>query len=384
MKIKFRALMMIIMICNLYIGCAEDDQQTVEQPAVDSAVEDMGVDDRIDAEIRDADIRDADMRDAAISDDMSTADASILDASTADASVMDWGQVDGGESSDIGVRDAQVAEDATLDMGGVSNGSAGCGVGQSPSSGVYEMDVNGTMREYHIVSPEGYDAGRLHKLIFVWHGLGETAARVVERGFFGLRDQNDGSAIFVAGQGLSGSSLLNPDEPGLSGWSNLDGGDVNFARALLAKMRADYCIDNDRVFSTGWSFGGIMTNRLGCELKNELRAIAPVMGQGPEVWNQSDCSRLRTEADCVDGQVAVWLTHGTADTTVPYCTGERSRDYWQAQNGCATESTPIGENGCVEYAECDQGYPVVWCQTELAHRVPPFAAEEIWRFFSHF
>ena len=206
----------------------------------------------------------------------------------------------------------------------------------------------------------------------------------MERGFFGLREQNDGSAIFVAGQGLSGPSLINPDESGRSGWSNRDGKDVQFARVLLEKMRSDYCIDNDRIFSTGWSFGGIMTNRLGCELKDELRAIAPAMGQGPEVWSQRDCSQLRTEAACVDGQVAVWLTHGTEDTTVPYCTGERSRDYWQAQNGCAAESMPVGENGCIEYADCNPDYPVVWCQTDLAHRVPPFAAEEIWRFFSRF
>ena len=200
----------------------------------------------------------------------------------------------------------------------------------------------------------------------------------------GLRDQNDGSAIFVAGQGLTEPNRLNPDEQGRSGWFNRDGNDVNFARALLAKMRSEYCIDNDRIFSTGWSFGGIMTNRVGCELKNELRTIAPVMGQGPEGWSQMDCSTRRVEADCMDGQVAVWLTHGSADTIVPYCAGERSRDYWQDQNRCAAESTPTGNHGCVEYANCDQDYPVVWCQTDLEHRVPPFAAEEIWSFFSRF
>lgn len=364
MKVEFRTLSIIIIIFGISIGCSEDDPQTGEQPVTDSEVGDIGVDDRTDAEIND--------------------DASINDASAVDMSTIDVGQVDSGEPLDAELRDALVDEDAMLDAGSTPNGSAGCGVGQPPSSGVYEIDIDGIMREYHIVLPEGYDADRLHKLIFVWHGLGGTAVREVERGFFGLRDQNDGSVIFVAGQGLSGQSLLNPDEPGRTGWSNRDGNDVNFARALLAKMRADYCIDNERIFSTGWSFGGIMTNRLGCELKDELRAIAPVMGQGPEVWSQMDCSRLRTEADCADGQVAVWLTHGTADTTVPYCTGERSRDYWQAQNGCAAASTPAGENGCIEYADCDQDYPVVWCQTNLAHRVPPFAAEEIWRFFSRF
>ena len=344
-----RAVIVIAMGLSLSIGCSDENTQSTEIAAVDSGVGDSGADDRLDSQ-----------------------------------SAVDTDEIDAGDFKNSGTNDAGAVQDSMSDAGSIPNGSAGCGATQSPVSGVYDIDVNGTMREFHIVIPEEYNADSLHKLIFVWHGLGGTADREVDRGFFGLLDQNDGSAIFIAGQGLSEPSALNPDEPGRSGWQNREGNDVNFARELLAKMRTDYCIDNERIFSTGWSFGGIMTNRLGCELKGELRAIAPVMGQGPEVWNQMNCSRLREEAECVDGEVAVWLSHGTADTTVPYCTGERSRDYWQAQNGCAAESTPVGENGCIEYVDCDPNLPVVWCQTDLAHRVPPFAGEEIWRFFSRF
>jgi len=364
MKTRISTILIMSVMFGQFAGCSEDETQTTEQPVAVSDAIDKGVDERADG--------------------ANSADASSADVRTADESESDTGQVDGGQATDAGVQDARIIDDAMPDAGDMPVGSAGCGAGQSPPSGVYQIDVDGTMREYHIVIPENYDASRLHKLIFVFHGLGGTAEREVERGFFGLLGQNDGSAIFVAGQGLSQPSARDPNEPGPTGWSNRDGGDVNFIRVVLAKMRADYCIDNARVFSTGWSFGGIMTNRLGCELKDELRAIAPVMGQGPEIWSQMDCSRLRQTADCVDGQVAVWLSHGTEDTIVPYCTGERSRDFWQAQNGCAAQSTPIGENGCIEYDNCDQGYPVVWCQTDLSHLVPPFAGEEIWRFFSRF
>ena len=354
-----RVAIVMAMGVSLLIGCSEDETQGTDMPAIDSGVVDSGVQERTDSQ-------------------------RIVDVSVIDAAEIDAGETDAGDVNDSGTTDGGAIQDATSDAGNLPTGSAGCGATQSPASGVYNIDVNGTTREFHIVLPDEYNANTRHKLIFVWHGLGGTAEAAVELGLFGLLDQNDGSAIFVAGQGLSEPSSLNPDEPGRSGWQNRDGKDVSFARALIAKMRTDYCIDNERVFSTGWSFGGIMTNRLGCELKDELRAIAPVMGQGPEVWNQTDCSRLREVAQCVDGQVAVWLTHGTADNTVPYCTGERSRDYWQAQNGCGAASTPVGENGCVEYADCDPNNPVVWCQTDFGHRVPPFAGEEIWRFFSRF
>ena len=189
---------------------------------------------------------------------MNAADSGLMDRSldegtdsqsAVDNGTIDATEIDAGDLTDSGTNDGGAVQDARFDMGSISNGSAGCGAAQSPVSGAYEMDVNGTVREYHIVLPDGYDSSRTHKLIFVWHGLGGSAEREVNRGFFGLLDQSDGSAIFVAGQGLSRSSVLNPDESGRSGWLNRDGNDVTFARALLAKMRADFCIDDDRVFN---------------------------------------------------------------------------------------------------------------------------------------
>ena len=84
-----------------------------------------------------------------------------------------------------------------------------------------------------------------------------------------------------------------------TGWPNRDGEDVNFIRALLAKMRLTTVSITPGVLH-GMEFGGIMTNRLGCELKDELRAIAPVMGQGQRSgvsWIVGRCAR----------QLIVWM-----------------------------------------------------------------------------
>ena len=294
-------------------------------------------------------------------------------------------RTDTSPASDAVVTDAGGGSDATPDMEQPSSRSAGCGVESDAVSGAYEIDVDGVEREFHVVFPEDYDAQRAYTLIFFWHGLGGSAERVVSGQFIGLGEENDGSAILVAGQGLLQPNPLNPSGPQRAGWADRGNADVNFTRALLARMRAEYCIDNDRIFSAGVSYGGVMTNRVGCEMADEFRAIAPVMGQGPESWRQSnDCSMRIREANCAAGQVAAWITHGTEDTTVPYCGGERSRDYWQAANGCGAEASPVGENGCVEYADCDEGFPVVWCQKDLGHFPPAFAGQEIWSFFSRF
>merc|ERR1712154_515804 len=55
--------------------------------------------------------------------------------------------------------------------------------------------------------------------------------------------------------------------------------DVGFIDALLDELEATYCVDRSRVYATGYSNGGMMTQRLGCELNHRLAAIAPQHGQ---------------------------------------------------------------------------------------------------------
>lgn len=301
------------------------------------------------------------------------ADESAVDGDAMDALPGDDGQsgdTPGGSEGamDPATQDEGLDTDAAVDPGPVVGaGSAGCGADSVPGSGTFNVDVNGTQREYRVGVPAGYDSSEPHKLVFVWHGLGGNAEQVERTGFFGLQPQSDGSAIFVAGLGL--------DTPqGGTGWSNEGGRDMNFVRELLTLMRDQYCIDDDRIFSSGISYGGIMSNQLGCELGDEFRAIAPVMGAGPFFFGGASCV----------GQVAAWLTHGTADDVVTFEQGETSRDHWLSTNGCGDSTVDTGSNGCVRYEGCDDGYPVEWCPTDLAHVPPAFGASAVWNFFAEF
>ncbi|MCH2109079.1 MAG: prolyl oligopeptidase family serine peptidase [Polyangiaceae bacterium] len=275
--------------------------------------------------------------------------------------------------------DAQDLEGATSD---------GCGKSTQPGTGAYTMIAANKERAYRIDVPANYDSSQEYRLIFVFHGLGGSAQGTAGSGGYryqGVWNQmDDDSTIFVAPQGLpTESTLSSSPQPG---WPDDNGEDVAFIRALLDELEQAYCVDEERIYATGISYGGIMSNRLGCEMGDKFRAIAPIMGSGPDGWWSGDrfnptasCAMKYETAYCV-GQVAAWITHGSADTIVKYCQGERSRDSWMDRNDCASNGTTNATTGCVEYS-CDEGYPVVWCPTNLGHTSPSFSAEEIWGFF---
>jgi poly(3-hydroxybutyrate) depolymerase len=223
------------------------------------------------------------------------------------------------------------------------------------------MDVQGTQRDYIVTLPPGYDPNVPYKLVFVWHPLGGNMESIANFGYSGLAGLAAGSAIFATGQGLIFSGTLR-------GWGNPN--DIPFARQLIEHIIANYCVDGERIFSTGFSFGAIMSNRVGCEIGDYIRAIAPMSGGGGG-------------PGCV-GDAAVWITHGSADNVVPYDSGLGSLNYWVGANGCSQNTVPTGVDQCVEYQGCRPEVPVVWCPTGLTHTPPSYATTEIWNFFSRF
>lgn len=244
--------------------------------------------------------------------------------------------------------------------------SAGCAAGANPPVGVQTLDVDGTERSYIVSLPEDYDPTLPYPLVFAFHGLGGSAELVSGRYYFGLEEPGGKPTVFVYPDGL--------DAGDGAGWANTDGQDVAFFDALFAKVQQTYCIDSARVFSTGHSYGGIMTHTLACQRADVLRAIAPVAGaffggRGGE------CS----------GPVAAWGAHGNPDNTVDYESGVSAIERVMETNGCDPESgTPVEPTEfCVRY-ECDSDYPVTWCAHDEDHNWPEFASESIKAFFDGF
>ena len=116
--------------------------------------------------------------------------------------------------------------------------------------------------------PAGYDPSKPYRLIFVWHPLGGNGGQVVGGGFNGLKSLSGGTAIFATADGLNGSN----SEASGTGWWNANGGDMQLVELMLDKINAGLCVDQQRIFSTGFSFGGMMSYTLPFEF-DVFRAV---------------------------------------------------------------------------------------------------------------
>jgi poly(3-hydroxybutyrate) depolymerase len=237
--------------------------------------------------------------------------------------------------------------------------SPGCGQSASLAIGQQALSVGGVDRTFLLDLPRSYDPSVAYPLVFAFHGATTSAALFRSTRYGNLLSAMGDVAIVVHADALG-----NP-----TAWNNQ--ADVPFFDAMLQLLEQSLCVDEQRVFATGHSSGGFFTNTLGCQRGDVLRAIAPVSGGGPF-----------TGARCT-GEVAVWLAHGENDMTVPFTTGEMSRDGWLGRNGCDTVSMPTGTPAeCVDYAGCEEGLPVRWCVHQNGHNWPTFAPQAIWDFFS--
>jgi poly(3-hydroxybutyrate) depolymerase len=249
--------------------------------------------------------------------------------------------------------------------GGASMPSAGCSsTGGAPASGHYTIDASGTMREYIIKLPSSYDAHHPYRLIFAFHGMMYDAASVDSGGapskegpYYGIEPMAGGGAIFVAAQALSTS------------WLNAN--DIPYVNAMIARFEAQLCIDESRIFATGFSMGAIQTIALGCAEGDVFRAIAPMSGEV-----MGTCAGTH--------RIAYWGSHGTSDPTIKIANGRAARDTFRTIDHCTTQTVAGAPSGCVNYQGCDTGYPVSWCEFDGVHEPPPFSGEAIWAFLSQF
>jgi poly(3-hydroxybutyrate) depolymerase len=226
---------------------------------------------------------------------------------------------------------------------------------------------------YILDVPSDYDTNQPYRLFFTWHWLGGSATDVVNGGYYGLKAKSNGTAVFVSPDGLEGGGT-----GGVSGkgWWNTDGEDVRFLEVMLDHFFENLCIDQGRIFSTGFSFGGMMSNTVGCEKSDVFRAIAPMSGSMMGGCRSTDAV-----------PVAFFGAHGDVDDFVSTQSGRDARDVFVARNHCQDQTQPAGDSYpdyCVEYQGCDEGYPVFWCEFSGGHGLWSGAADPLWNFFSMF
>lgn len=240
------------------------------------------------------------------------------------------------------------------------------------------IEHDGLQREYFVFLPSVYDAAAKNPVSIFLHGYGGTATGTeaeVTQGLnfyaekFGYVMVYPQSTWFMAGetkdsqweasswnhisdgfdQGPEGPICLPDAAPyvcppecgdcGECGWASCND-DVGFLKKLVAQIDADFSIDDDSVFVTGFSNGSMMANRIACEASELFAAVALVGG------------RVEPGFECTPTKALPLLQiNGGKDGAVPP-SGEPSQggylfakttaiaEHWVTESGCSVDNQP--------------------------------------------
>jgi poly(3-hydroxybutyrate) depolymerase len=164
----------------------------------------------------------------------------------------------------------------------------------------------GQPRSYIVYVPPSYDPAQPAPLVVALHGRPHNGA-----GFAYLLDLNrvaaDNGFIAVYPDGFQEEwNYVRDITPGYEDWG-VD--DVEFLSFLIDDLSQDLNIDRTRLYATGFSNGGFMTQRLACEPDTPFAAFG-VFGATlyPEFEELCSSAPLRP----------ILLMHGTFDRSIPW------------------------------------------------------------------
>jgi len=245
-------------------------------------------------------------------------------------------------------------------------------------------------RTFIVHTPPGYSANSDPlPLLFVLHGYTGLSSSIRSYSQFdSIADEENFIVVYVQGTTDSvGNTGWNVDV--VSTFAQVD--DVGFFAALIKYFKANYSINNDKIFSSGMSLGGFMSYRLACELE-EINGIGSVTGSMAVYYN------------CVPpNKKNIIHFHGTSDTVVPYngnswtTNVENAQAFWDDYNNCQSQSevTMPDFNGDGVYStqlisyNCDGNREVIlyamegeghtWFRKSWGHDLN--SSELIWEFF---
>ncbi len=226
--------------------------------------------------------------------------------------------------------------------------------------------VNGMEREALIFLPST-SSNMKAPVILAFHGHGGNmhfAAR-------GMAFQNAWpEAIVVYPQGLPTPGIILDREGKRPGWQREPGQegdrDLKFVDAILATLREKHSIDENRIYATGFSNGGLFTYLLLSQKPDVFAAFAP---GGAALLPRVPLTKARP----------VLHYGGRSDQLARFERQQATIDQLRKFNGCAGKDEPCGPN-CMLY-QSSKSAPVETFIHPLGHFYPPAVTPLIVNFF---
>jgi polyhydroxybutyrate depolymerase len=233
-------------------------------------------------------------------------------------------------------------------------------------------------RTYRLFVPPGYDGRQRLPLVLDLHGSGGNAAGQARNS--GLETLSATERFIVAtleGEGGRWNVPVQPNRPD----------DVMYVSDVIAQVASKACVDDTRVYATGFSGGGRMTSLLACQLGSRIAAVAPVSG-------------LRFPGPCTGRAIPVLTFHGLADSQNPYDGHAAGRGAeweesvpdalasWARHDSCKGDAIledPPGPLSTMRYQGCTSGTEVRMIRIDgLGHtwsKVEVDTTAVMWQFF---
>lgn len=262
--------------------------------------------------------------------------------------------------------------------GGGSGSDACAGKASLAGTVVRTIESGGRTRTFQITAPESALRGEPVPLVLVFHGVLSNGATIqtvtgmpekaAEEGF--LTAAGDG-----IGMSWNAGVCCNP-----AAADGID--DVQFTRDMVAAIEAEYCVDSERIYATGFSNGGAMVARLFCDASDLFASLAPVGGSIALFPCEPALARPNLIINNLD------------DPLVPFDLGELTFSNFTTLNACTDqreERSPAATTTCDVAPECADATSTVLCAVDgIGHVWPggaqdptnPFrATDAVWRFF---
>jgi polyhydroxybutyrate depolymerase len=245
---------------------------------------------------------------------------------------------------------------------------------------------------YLLHIPLDYDKENAQPLVINLHGHGATDyLQESQTGMSILADHED--FIVAYPQGTIGQDHHTGWNTGPITYPHVN--DILFINNLITYLETTLCIDPDRIYATGFSNGGGMTNVLACKLSDRIAAFAIVSGAAHPI--EGGCHPTHP--------VSILDIHGTHDNVVPYI-GNPANDYeppisqwledWAKLDSCTNGPTILAQEARItseKWTHCKEGATIIHYRIQGGIHVWPSLATDrgalnatpiIWSFLKNY
>jgi polyhydroxybutyrate depolymerase len=235
--------------------------------------------------------------------------------------------------------------------------------------------ANGTTYTYTITIPQGYDPNKLTPVTIFWHAL-DVGPEVTRS----TTDIDQVATNF-------GNVMVYPSSSDLSwnagGCCTQETGaprrdETVFAKELIAAVQSKVCADPKRIYTMGFSNGGMLTQLLACKMSDVFAAAAP----------SASALTIPTSQCMPSRSIPMYMINGTADPLVSYSTGSLTIGsisvtdtfaFWSTADQCSgmpVNTLTKGAVSCSTYKQCAGGALVTLCTAQgMGHCEPGMTPE---------